>query len=72
MYLQTSRQRKFAVFSCAVTTLIITNLGFSESVKEEKPLEKLAEGKFLLNVRTRYEFADQDGLRESNAFTVRT
>lgn len=72
MYLQTSRQRKFAVFSCAVTTLIITNLGFSESVKEEKPLEKLAEEKFLLNVRTRYEFADQDGLRESNAFTVRT
>ena len=30
------------------------------------------ETKILLNIRARYEFADQDGRQESNAFTVRT
>jgi hypothetical protein len=34
--------------------------------------EALAKGKFNLNVRPRWEHADQSGLRESDAFTIRT
>jgi hypothetical protein len=34
--------------------------------------EALANGKFNLNVRPRWEHADQSGLRESDAFTIRT
>ena len=34
--------------------------------------DALAKGKFNLNVRPRWEHADQSNLRESDAFTVRT
>jgi hypothetical protein len=41
-------------------------------ILEEAAKEKFDWGKILFNARLRYEYADQDGLEESNALTLRT
>ncbi|MCF7708776.1 MAG: alginate export family protein [Verrucomicrobia bacterium] len=43
----------------------------SEFIKRDIP-DTIENGKVLLEINPRYEFVDQDGLEEANAFTVRT
>ena len=66
-------------FLCCMSILISTKTVIAEDASAddshgwvENLADFLGEGKFLLNLRTRYEYADQEGLDVSNAGTVRT
>jgi hypothetical protein len=55
-----------------VLGLASTSIGFSAADTPTSPLaDAIGGGKVSLNVRLRYEYAEQDGLRASNAITVR-
>jgi hypothetical protein len=59
-----------ALFALSATSLLIAA---SEPPAPTSPLESaFLNGKFNLNARLRWEYADQSNLRESNAATVRT
>ena len=49
-----------------------TASGTVQSWLDAKLPDAISKGKFLLDVRARYEYADRDGLRHSHAPTVRT
>ncbi|MDA1278077.1 MAG: alginate export family protein [Verrucomicrobia bacterium] len=61
-----------AVDATAAPETAQTAAGTVKSWLDAKLPDAISQGKFLLDVRARYEYADQENLRESHAPTVRT
>ena len=70
-YNKTTQSSSIVLAACAAV-YSVPAIAQDNGADAESLSDAISGGSLLLNVRTRYEHADQDGLEESNAFTLRT